>query len=268
MSARSRDQSIRESVNRQHCSYDDQGRALCCACRAVLNEIEMMLCASCGEIARVKHQQDLRDERERKRVKRIEQAARVPLLDVPKPWLHARIDSPEFAGKCRSKRLRAFAAQYAPAHGSAALLDPSGKGKTTACVALVHRIIAEGITAGLAVPVTDRYRRDPPALELAIGIVWTTARALVMVRRSSDLGDEPALLERCRAATLLLIDEWGGEAHDRYGDLMSVVDDRYSCSLPTIITSGLTSEAFDDRYGTALLRRVAERGVKIEEHGL
>jgi DNA replication protein DnaC len=123
----------------------------------------------------------------------------------------------------------------------------------------VHRLVAEGRAAGIAVPQTP-----PTAFELASGIVWTTARALVMARRSCGF-EEPELLERCRAATLLVVDEWGSEAHDRDGDLMGVVDERYSYSLPTIITTGMESAAFEQRYGEHVLRRVSETGIKIEE---
>lgn len=246
----------------QRCPRDDQGRALCATCRAVLDESEILRCASCSAESERRFDERMRDTKERARVSRIETIARRALEFVP-DWPHARVESPEFAAKCRSKRLRLFAAQYAIERGSAALLGPSGIGKTTACVALVHRLIDEEIAAEIA-----SKGAQPPAHVLASGIVWTSARAIVFARRTHELGSDPPLLARCIGASILLIDELGSEPHDRDGDLFGVIDARYAQSRPTVITSGLTAAEFDARYGTALLRRITERGAKIEDHGL
>ena len=255
-------QLTRESANAKFCERTQTGAWLCSTCSAVLSDSEVIVCASCQRAAEEKHAREEHARREHARRARIEQAARQGLVGVP-TWPHARVDAAEFGSRCRSARLRQFAKQYTPARGSVALLGPSGLGKTTAAVAMVHRLVSEGITAGVAAQGNER----PPALTTAAGIVWSSARDIVLARRECELGQRPELLQRCEAATLLVIDEWGSEPDDRDGDLMLVVDERYKASLPTVITTGLTSASFEERYGIARLRRIAEVGLKLEEFG-
>ena len=271
--------SIRENANRDHCKLNEAGQFLCRHCPEVLKDDEVILCGPCSAKAEAERQRQEAERREQERVQSIRAQARRGLDGVPE-WPHARVDSPEFDVKCRSKRMRQFARQYTPERGGGVLSGLSGIGKTTTAVALAMRLADEGFKAALEAPgdidsAAVRFVRGraliederPPALNFAAGIVWTTAREIVLARRSHELGSEPPLLAKCTGATLLFIDELGSEPHDRDGDLFAVIDDRYAAGRPTLVTTGLPLKEFEERYGSALLRRLTERGTKIEEFG-
>lgn len=68
-------------------------------------------------------------------------------------------------------------------------------------------------------------------------------------------------LLRCRA---LVIDDLGVEYGDKNGAFSSMLDEvinsRYAATLPTLITTNLSSSEFKDRYGERIADRIRESG--------
>jgi DNA replication protein DnaC len=174
----------------------------------------------------------------------------------------ARCGSPEFKARVRSPRLRSFAETYTLDRGSAALLGPSGLGKTTALAAMAHRLIDVAVANTLGTPGALESRELLNARRMA----WLTGQKLVTARRFHPLGEgEAPLVAGAMAASLLLLDELGAESREPDPIVFEVIDTRYATGLPTIVTSGLPSEQFIARYGDALWRRLTERGTKVED---
>jgi DNA replication protein DnaC len=260
------------AIRRRHgCKQASSGEWLC-SCGAALEKDAVGPCNACTAKRAREHRERLRAASTSRAPRYVRDAlARLPL------WSHARVGTAEFKATCRSTRLRNFAEKYTLERGSAALMTSSGLGKTTATVALVHRLIAEGVAAGMDIgPEDGRRQLDPAelkptrALWQASKIVWTTAVELVRARRIHALGEgEPKLIEEAREASLLVMDELGSEPFDRDGELFALVDERYRVGAPTIVTTGLPEKegekGFVGRYGEAFLRRLIERGTKIEE---
>lgn len=194
---------------------------------------------------------DVLAERERNRAETAELRERrieVGLIGVPEvPWR----DMAELRKRVHPVLYR-FALHHDPReHGSALLLGPSGVGKTTAAAVLVRRLAKQAREATVGADSHWMAR-----------VKWCEAHALVKAAKEWPLGKgEPPLVDRCREASLLVLDEVGFEPHDPI--LLDVVNGRYKARLPTIVTSGLGSTAaeFTDRYGEAFVRRLSGRDV-------
>src|SRR5690606_9469681 len=127
-----------------------------------------------------------------------------------------------------------------------------GAGKTTWC-ALVVLAYAAWSTSEDSDPLSDDGNR-------LAQFAWTTGHALVRARREHGLGDGDApLIAQAMRASVLVVDELGAEPASEVP--FEVVDWRYASGLPTLITSGLTSTGFRERYGDALWRRLTEHGI-------
>ncbi len=216
-------------------TYTDGYRRLCRTCDA-------------AEIARIRAEYDQR------RAEYVAEKTDRGLEGVPR-WPHARIGSESWSRIYPT--LRAWAETWLPSAGSAILLGPSGAGKTTSVVAMLHRHAAEVRAAAQQCSIG---RCDE--LSVYSRIVWTTARQIVSARRQAPLGEgEPPELAAWRQASILVIDEIGFESRDPDPDLFGMVDDRYAARRPTIVTSGLTRDQLIARYGAAMLRRLGEAGI-------
>ena len=115
---------------------------------------------------------------------------------------------------------------------SALLLGPTGCGKTSAALWLIARV-----------------RKSAR---------FVTSAELTNAEREHRLGDgPPPLVDRCRTAGYLVLDDVGFEREPfAVQDLLNV---RYQLSLPTIVTTGLTMRELRDRFGAAYVRRIAEQ---------
>jgi DNA replication protein DnaC len=202
----------------------------------------LYICKTCKE-----HLGQLKEARDKTVAERTGRFLRdVPA--IPVEWLD--LQGAEFRKRVRSSALLKFAQQHDPdTHGSAVLLGPSGSGKTLAAVGLAHRLVAA-------------VKKAPT--EQAVFLVsisrWMTAHSLARARRQYSLGDgeAPAIAE-AMDAPLLIIDELGFEPATEV--LFEVVDARYAKRWPTIVTSGKTQVEFTERYGDALVRRLAGDGI-------
>jgi len=139
------------------------------------------------------------------------------------------------------------------------LLGSTGVGKTTAAVAICHRILETAETK--AIP-AEKFR-------LARGLRWTAAWDLGAAGRQWKLGDglPPQIAEAVRAP-LLIIDDLGKESRPRDTEddaIWTVLDQRYrQRGFVTIVTSKLRMSELGERYGLDARRRFTERGVVVE----
>lgn len=205
---------------------------------------------------------------QRRRAMRVAYSAQLDRAIARIPdWPWARVGSSDLERAVPDRRLRGFAEKWEPERGPALLLGASGAGKTTACVALVRRLRDElaAIEDPPRVPSPAEYDSHATAWSLGVlhSLVWTTGHVLAYARRNAPLGAEPELLRTCRGATLLITDEVGSEPLSD-GVLFEIVDHRYSCRTPTIVTSGYSRAEFCARYGDALFRRLTQFGTLVD----
>ena len=186
--------------------------------------------------------------------------ARVAGLLSALPAFTVRHDSPEFAERVKHQRLRGAAERYKLELGNVAFVTPSGLGKSTTMAAICLRLTDEAVLA-----YRNSSGRDSARLDHAARMVWTTAAALCIARKQHRLGEgEAPDFERAERAKVLFLDEVGQEQADvRW--LLELLDVRYSRQLPTLTTSGLTTEELERRYGTGTKRRLVEpRGIFLD----
>lgn len=148
---------------------------------------------------------------------------------------HVLAQLPPVAGPERAhQRFVDAVERWHPKNGGLALLGPTGSGKTTAAVYLVHRFLA--------------------AFEVGTSTMFVIA---------SDLADSPELVERAKMVRLLVLDDLGKEK-DPHSRIFRVLDHRHT-RLPTVVTMGIDPEDLDNHYDGATIRRIFEfRGQKIQ----
>jgi DNA replication protein DnaC len=167
-------------------------------------------------------------------------------------WPGARLEHPAFIQRLDERLLR-FVRGWKPAHGSVAIIGETGCGKTSAVSAMAHRWTAEIIERGVT---------DP----MFTGLVYLKSYDIIQANGDPRLGTvNEAALRRAEAATVLVLDELGGERS--FADcrsestLFELLDRRYDRCRPTIVTTGLRLEALANRYGAQLARRLTDKGV-------
>lgn len=146
-----------------------------------------------------------------------------------------RYTSPEAEAafeKC-SQQARVFRRSWRGDSG-AALLGPTGTGKTTA-IALACAAIKS------SKQLSETWFR------------WVRADYLTRLV-NERMGAEQ--IHDLKNSKVLVIDEMGYEPWPTA--LLEVIGDRHDNNRPTVITSGLTLNAFADRYSDATLRRIIE----------
>ena len=177
-------------------------------------------------------------------------------------WTWCNVTTPEFKARV-SPKFRAFANTF-KFDRSAVLLGLTGKGKTSAVYAGLFALRAEAETSAIASP--GQRATQSRGLCALRAMQWYSGSQIALARKQYALGKgEATLLEDAIASTILVVDEVGFETLD--SALFDVVDARYNRQRPTIITTGLTVEAFKGRYGDALWRRLTELGLKVEDFG-
>ncbi len=210
-----------------------------------------------------------------------------PILnELPKLEL-ARVDNERFRTKA-PQQFQQFANKWNPkSGGNVLLLGHPGSWKTSAAVALIHRMAAGARTelekldsvtirdlASSRTPYSvydnslgkSLSKQPGPVQTCAEAVLcghWTTALDLVMAGRRHPLGQgEAPAIELAKTAPVLTIDELGPQATtDRDATLMDVLDARYRAGLVTIGTSGMTAAEFQATHGGAVWRRLAEEGI-------
>lgn len=154
-----------------------------------------------------------------------------------------------------------LAAFLLPSHNVpfAALVGPSGAGKTTLAlaVALAHVRLAIGrwrVRVAEDLEALDngvkRNTRQGPQTP-----VFMQAQDISTCRRFSPLGQEPKALYKAKHAGLLILDDVVG-TKDQDNDLYGVIWHREAENMPTIITSTMSAKEMDATYGATFSRRV------------
>jgi hypothetical protein len=94
---------------------------------------------------------------------------------------------------------------------------------------------------------------------------WLGARELGACERRHPLGDgAPPAFELACAARVLYLDDLGAEDQRDVPVLQHVLDQRYSRTLATVTTTGLTAAQLTERYGAATVRRMVDQHVTHE----
>lgn len=171
----------------------------------------------------------------------------------PMQWAHAgnkawvaRI-APEIVAALRSWTPRP-PTTTGPQTSSLLLVGPTGCGKTSALAARLRRLAREQ----MAVPA--------PWFPVA---VWATEERL---ERAKQYGQHSGpLIDRARAADLLVIDELGQGQDHRLA--FGLLHDRYERGAATVITSGMAVGELSERYSDAFLRRLTDTGRVVDCHG-
>src|SRR5690606_37540086 len=159
------------------------------------------------------------------------------------PSLRVSFDSREFKARVKHPQLRAVAARYAPNCPVLTLLGPTGSGKSSTAAAIVDRLVREAADKSMA-------ERSLDPFWFARRIRWAKTYSLVRARREHPLGEgEAPLVKGAIDASLLILDDLGNEPADPV--IFEVLDARYDCSAPTLVTSGLRQPEIRSRYGEA-----------------
>jgi DNA replication protein DnaC len=175
-------------------------------------------------------------------------------------WDWYAVDSLEFKQRI-SKKFQAFARTY-DGKTSAVLLGSTGKGKTSSVIGAIRRMRLAAEEQVIARPRVEPERHQ--TLHTLARLEWYSGSQVALARKQSPLGTgEAKVVKNAIQASLLVVDEVGFEPFD--GALFDVVDGRYMRQRPTIVTTGLTVDAFKTKYGDALWRRLTERGAVLED---
>lgn len=173
---------------------------------------------------------------------------------LPTGWEHARADrlhgviEPEFAHVART---------WSRDAGNLLLCADTGRGKTTACVAIARRILALATSHALA-PVDHAF---------AAGLRFVSWLDLIEADRQQRMGagESPVTRDAMRA-TLLIVDEVGYEDDRRSVHLMrTLIDARGRDSRKrTIATTGKSHDQLVRHYDAAIVRKLIGPGENPE----
>jgi len=122
----------------------------------------------------------------------------------------------------------------------------TGVGKTTIADAWAQDVIRAG----------ESLEAPPHVVRRAASVRHMTAAALAGARRRAPLGREAPLVEEAMRASVLVLDELGGEALTDQALIEEVVFDRVTAGLTTLITTGLDKEQLGMRYRAGFVRRI------------
>lgn len=211
---------------------------------AMVDALRALPCKQCGHVGDgARCARCAGAEASRERASAAAQRQRAITQTIPRSYLWATFDATELATRVRSdgatpKARASLGAKWIVLRGSA------GTGKTSLAVAMLQawtRANTVGDAAFIAAP------------------------KLAMARIQHHAGDgEPALVERAMRARLLVLDDLGSERDQRTSAVPDVVFERHAEGRATWITTGLTDEQLEARYGEGIARRVLERAVVID----
>jgi DNA replication protein DnaC len=241
-----------ERQRRQVCTPKPGGGWLC-KCGGELAGENDLICQACRDkFAAERAEQERKEWEHGVRSKCYNAFQRLP------DWAHTKSDA-AFAEVVKEKRLRQVLGRW-KGGSSLLLVGSSGTGKSSFAIRAIRGLEEELVRACLADP---RNKDAAKALSDLAYTRWTTAsdigRALSQHRLGT--GDEPELVSRAVAASILVIDELGPEPARFAGEIFDIIDRRYTKNLPTVVTSGLTVPDFLARYGDAMFRRLTEKGI-------
>lgn len=172
---------------------------------------------------------------------------------LPRRFDWANVGSPLFVERVHPTLVKTAETWEPYDGGNLVMLGANETGKTAVAVALVRRLL-------------DRARTSSEAeCFCAATITFVTALELAAASRRADWDSVNA----ARVASLLVLDELGFEQHDpkRDSGLLELFDYRYAESLPTVLTSSMTRQQLERRYGAALVRRLVDGATVLSVSG-
>ncbi len=154
--------------------------------------------------------------------------------------------TPRIADPSRIERVLRVELGPAPKKRILLLRGITGVGKTTLADAWAQDVIRAG----------ESLDATPYAVRRAASVRHVTAAALAGARKRAPLGREAPLVEEAMRASVLVLDELGGESLTDQALIEEVVFDRITAGLTTIITTGLDKEQLGMRYRAGFVRRI------------
>jgi DNA replication protein DnaC len=162
--------------------------------------------------------------------------ARRALEVIPRAFSEAALDAPWLVALVGAKVIDEAVAALAATRIVA--VGPPGAGKTSLVAAMLVR--------------AQFAFRDPSPL-------WVSAHAIAKARAGHPLGQgEAPLIERALRASILVVDELGGEDERYAGAVKELLFERHAQEQPTWVTTGVGPQQISDRYGGGIARRVFE----------
>lgn len=156
--------------------------------------------------------------------------------------------------------LGATSGRYDPfSEGGRLVLGPTGTGKSVTGVCVLRRLL--GVRASDYAPRSERI--DCYARREHRVMAYVRAFDLPNARLALKLGTgEADLVDRAARADFLVLDDIGWESKRAGADdvVLEVIAARYDAGKPTYATTGLRLEQFEQRYGSAVVRRLTEAG--------
>lgn len=172
---------------------------------------------------------------------RVMSLARVR-ASLPVGWDHA-------ASHPIRSELQRIATSWARAHGNLLLCGGTGAGKTSACVALVQRMIRRAEATATPAP-------DVAFVARARFVSWP---AILEGDRQQALGKgEARATKQAVRASLLILDEVGIDADRRSPTLLRYIIDERSrdATKRTIVTTGLTRADLEAKFDPSIARKI------------
>jgi hypothetical protein len=161
------------------------------------------------------------------------------LAAIPEEFRGARLASDELAKLCFDRTAIERVRKAAPTL-LAFFAGASRAGKTTLATALyVHRVTASSWPSGQ----------------------WVRAqRLMIEATREVPRGSVPRGLEMARNTGVLLLDDLGKEAatDEARALIEDLVMERHDAHRPTIVTTGLTKDELQRRYGAGMVERLTD----------
>ncbi len=175
----------------------------------------------------------------------------------------------DLVGMIQDPRLAALAVNYDPdKDGGRLVLGPTAVGKSVTGMAVSRRLhetdLVDQLRRQLGIVPTERTDYQRHSLKRGV-TYWCRAQDLPIMRLQTPLGEgEAEGIRYAKSRWFLWLDDLGWESNRAgAGDVVTeVIAERYDSGLPMYVTSGLTLEAFTEKYGDAIVRRIVEAGSK------
>jgi len=126
-------------------------------------------------------------------------------------------------------------------------VGPAQSGKTTLACAILAEIIERGAARGADAAMSRR----------AAGARYVYLPTFVEARKRSPLNSEAPAVVQAKAATVLVLDEMGGEPESAREMVGEIIQSRHHENRLTLITTGLKGPQVAARYPGGIVARVA-----------
>jgi DNA replication protein DnaC len=160
---------------------------------------------------------------------------------IPPVYRWARFSAPELAHRVIDPDAIADARALCQST-RVVLMGPSRAGKTSLAVAMLRQWVSE----------SSNYAGFIPSHRVGIARILHAAGH-----------GEPEIVDRAMTTPLALLDDLGCERDTSTNPLPDVIFERYAANRPTWITTGLTREQLEKRYGTGVVTRMFDRAKVI-----